>query len=45
LLSSPAIPALSPRRRVCAKLPGCHHPDAAARPGQGADAQVRPHPR
>jgi hypothetical protein len=31
LLSSRAIPALSPRRRVCAKLPGCRHPDVAAR--------------
>ena len=46
MLSSRAIPALSPRRRVCAKLPGCRHPDVAARQGQGgADAQVRPHPR
>jgi hypothetical protein len=45
-LSSPAIPALSPRRRACAKLPGCRHPDLAAQRGQGgADAQVRPHPR
>ena len=26
LLSSPAIPALSPRRRECAKLPGCRPP-------------------
>ncbi len=31
LLSSRAIPALSPRRRVCAKLPGCRHPGVAAR--------------
>ena len=29
LLSSPAILALSPRRRVCARLPGCRHPDVA----------------
>ncbi len=34
-LSSRAIPALSPRRRVRAKLPGCRHPDAAARAGPG----------
>ena len=46
LLSSRAIPALSPRRRVRAKLPGCRYPDVAARRRQsGADAQVRPHPR
>ena len=42
-LSSRAIPALSPRRRVRAKLPGCRYPGAAARRGQGgADAQVQP---
>jgi hypothetical protein len=42
-LSSRVIPALSPRRRVRAKLPGCRYPDVAARRGQGgADAQVRP---
>ena len=46
LLSSRAIPALSPRRRGCAKLPGCRYPDLAARRDQGgADAQIRPHPR
>jgi transposase len=32
---------LSPRRREYAKLPGCRHPDAAARWGQGASTQVR----
>jgi hypothetical protein len=32
---------LSPRRREYAKLPGCRHPDAAARRGQGASIQVR----
>jgi len=32
---------LSPRRREYAKLPGCRHPDAAARRGQGASTQVR----
>jgi len=32
---------LSPRRREYAKLPGCRHPDAAARRGQGASPQVR----
>ena len=41
LLLSRAIPALSPRRREYAKLPGCRHPDAAARRGQGASTQVR----
>ena len=41
LLLSRAIPALSPRRRECAKLPGCRYPDAAARRGQGASTQVR----
>ena len=46
LLSSPAIPALSPGRRVRAKLPGCRYPDVAAQRAQrGGDAQVRPHPR
>ena len=46
LLSSRAIPALPPRRRMCAKLPGCRDPDVAARRGQGsADPQVRPQPR
>jgi hypothetical protein len=36
---------LSPRRRVRAKLPGCHYPDVAAQRAQrGAEAQVRPHP-
>ena len=44
-LSSPAIPALSSRRHAWAKLPGCRHPDADAQRGQGAGAQVRPHPR
>jgi hypothetical protein len=29
-LSSRAIPALSPRRRVRAKLPECRYPDVAA---------------
>jgi hypothetical protein len=42
-LSSRAIPALSPRRRVRAKLPGCRYPGVAARRAQGgADAQVQP---
>ena len=41
LLLSRAILALSPRRRECAKLPGCRHPDAAARRGQGASTQVQ----
>ena len=36
LLLSRAILALSPRRRGCARLPGCRHRDAAARRGQGA---------
>lgn len=40
-LSSRAIPALSPRRRVGAKLPGSRYPDVAARRGR-ADAQVQP---
>jgi hypothetical protein len=45
-LSSRAIPALSPRRRVRAKLPGCRHPALPPGGGQGgADAQLRPHPR
>ncbi|MGH3233777.1 MAG: type IV secretory system conjugative DNA transfer family protein [Streptosporangiaceae bacterium] len=45
-LSSRAIPALSPRRRMRAKLPGYVYPDVTARRAQGgADAQVRPHPR
>ena len=35
-LSSRAIPSLSPRRHACAKLPGCRHPDAAARRGARA---------
>ena len=41
LVLSRAIPVLSPRRRECAKLPGCRHADAAARRGQGAGAEVR----
>jgi hypothetical protein len=41
LLLSRAIPSLSPRRREYGKLPGCRHPDAAARRGQGASPQVR----
>jgi hypothetical protein len=45
-LSLRVIPALSPTRRVRAKLPGCRHPEVAARRGQGgADAPLRPHPR
>ena len=32
-LSSRAIPALSPRRRVRANLPGCRYPEVAARQG------------
>ena len=40
LPSSLAIRALSPRRRVRAKLPGCRYPGVAARRGQGdADTQ------
>jgi hypothetical protein len=35
-LSSRAIPGLPPRRRECAKLPGCRHPDDAARRGARA---------
>ena len=35
LLSSPAIPALSPRRRVRAKLPGCRYPTGCRPAGPG----------
>ena len=45
-LSSRAIPALWPRRRVRAKLPGCRYPRRCRPAGQGgADAQVPPHPK
>ena len=43
-LSSRAIPALWPRRRVRAKLPGCRYPGGAARRGQGG-AMLRSGPQ
>jgi hypothetical protein len=41
LLSSRAIPALSPRRRVRAKLPGRRYPGVAARWAQGGRGVTR----
>ena len=41
-LSLRVIPALSPRRRVRAKLPGCRHPEVAARRGAGRRRRSAP---